>query len=164
MNLVCKSLMEFVHPGVGGYSMDQLERDYNEILKRNFDPAQFSPKEAKAFFVNVIIPPYERGEVQTINDVNKLVMGDQPILEVYEENEEGQRYYYDDVLGELEEYLSPDQYSEYIQYNVVMGPEILQENQNAAAASEMEFEHERGYYDEVCDEIDNSYNLFAKIV
>jgi hypothetical protein len=116
--LIFESLNEFVNPGVGGYSMDQLKRDYSEIIRKNFDPAKFTDSESLDFFSNVIAPAFHREEIQGYDDLYNNVMGEaHPIMEMYEEDDEEEINYYDSVLEELEGMMGENEYINLIRYS-----------------------------------------------
>ena len=73
--LISESLNEFIGAGVGGYSQEQLERDYKTVISKNFDSDKFTPEESTDFFRNYIYVEYEKGNIQSQSDLYKKIMG-----------------------------------------------------------------------------------------
>ena len=71
--LVSDSLNEYVHPGVGGYSLDQLERDYHKIMDETWPEVDEDIK--MDFLMGEIGPLFHRGFITNIDQLREFIMG-----------------------------------------------------------------------------------------
>lgn len=74
--MVSGSLNEFKSQ-VGGYSADQLQRDFYDILK--VYKLEVDPDGALAFLHEIVEPAFEAGNINCEDDLKKLVIGNQPM-------------------------------------------------------------------------------------
>ena len=70
-----KLVNEFVHPGVGGYSLEQLEKDFYDIIKRY--KLEVEPEGAKNFLAKIVGPEFDKGKISNDDDLQKIVIGNE---------------------------------------------------------------------------------------
>ena len=72
-NLVSKNLNEFVHPGVGGYSLDQLEMDLRNIIKKDYSYLNMEDEDITNYLIQKVAPRFERGYIQSEDDLISFI-------------------------------------------------------------------------------------------
>jgi hypothetical protein len=71
--LVSENLNEFVHPGVGGYSIDQLNRDLRDIIKKNYSHLNMEDEDITDYLVQKVAPAFERGYIHSEDDLLNFI-------------------------------------------------------------------------------------------
>ena len=70
--LVRNNLDEFRNPETGGYSEDQIKKDYEGIIRRY--KLEVTPEGSEIFYNNVIFPEFENGRINSEDDLEKIVI------------------------------------------------------------------------------------------
>jgi hypothetical protein len=71
--LVSENLNEFVHPGVGGYSADQLERDLRDLIASDYAHLNMEEEEIKDFLDQAAGPAFAGGYIKSQDDLIRFV-------------------------------------------------------------------------------------------
>ena len=72
-NLVSESLNEFVHPGVGGYSLEQLEMDLKDIIDSNYAHLQMEDEDIEDYLIHKVGPAFDRGLIGSREDLERFI-------------------------------------------------------------------------------------------
>lgn len=71
--LVSESLNEFVHPGVGGYSLEQMDRDLRDIIHNQYGHLNMEEEDIDDFIIQKMAPAFDRGYIQSEEGLLKFI-------------------------------------------------------------------------------------------